>query len=131
MKGFSKFHADGSWRFPNGVIPSYVPHPKKRAKPFDKRTAQARRLSFLMRNFLADFPEAPGEAALSLARAAAIASVKISRFEAAEARGEEVNDELFVRVAGQLSRAITALRMLAKPEAAERAKAVSDGTAGV
>lgn len=123
MKPFSDIKADGTLRV-RGKRVLRVHAALKKAVTQAKRTngrppyrrvgTRVRRLEDLMRNYLADFPE-PDEAALGLARTAAIASMKVERYEAMEVKGETVDDELFVRVAGQLSRSLTALRLL-KPK---------------
>jgi hypothetical protein len=86
-------------------------------RPFDRRSSEARRLEDLTAAYLAEF-EAPGEAAISIARAAALASLRIERIEAAEMAGRPIDDERLVRLIGALNRSIQALASL-RPKPAE------------
>jgi hypothetical protein len=112
MKPFSKIRADGERRYSNGIVPKKAggrARVTNEGRPlYDKRTAAARRLDDLMRNHLRDFPE-PDEAALGLARAAALAAVRIEAIEAREMKGLAIDDERLVRLIGALSRALGAL----------------------
>jgi hypothetical protein len=83
--------------------------------PFDKRGSQARRIFDLMRDYLGR--DVPDEAALALARAAALTTVRIERLEEREVKGLEIDDERLVRLSGSLARTLTALRALkTKPQ---------------
>jgi hypothetical protein len=120
MRPHSDVRADGKLRDPQRVAARIARATAARSRQtngkrrFDKRSSRARRILDLMGDYLRDFPE-PDEAALGLARAAAIASVRIEDYEEKEVNGETVDDELFVRVAGQLNRSLAALRAM-KPK---------------
>jgi hypothetical protein len=126
MRPFRDRRIDGTPRYSSATFVPKKPRGRARRSngkmPFDGRTSQARRYDDLMVSFLADHPE-PTEAALGLARAAALASMRLDRIEELAVKGEEVDDALFVRMAGSLARSLRALRML-KP------KAQSAGTPG-
>ena len=84
-------------------------------RAYDSRGAQARRLTDLTTAFLRDFSE-PDEAAVMLARTAALASMRLEVIETKAVTGQEINDLALVRLGGQLARALAALRAL-KPKA--------------
>jgi hypothetical protein len=121
MRPLTDVKADGSLRNPKAIAAKLAKVAVARAKrtngrpPYDKRSSRARRIDDLMAAFLAGVPTVD-EAALSLARAAAVASSRLERIEEAEVKGLEVDDALFVRVSGSLARSLRALHAL-KPQA--------------
>jgi hypothetical protein len=99
---------------------------RKAKRLYDGRSPAAYRLAALIAAHLEGIDE-PGEEALALAKAAAVATVRLDKIEAAEVKGEEVNDEVFVRVAGQLGRSLRALADLRAKQQTERQAVSSDG----
>jgi hypothetical protein len=67
-----------------------------------------RRLAELTASFLREFPDPP-EAAVALARGAALASIRLENYERREAAGAEISDRYLVLLMGSISRAMTAL----------------------
>jgi hypothetical protein len=113
MKMLWRTRADGTPRYGNGVVPKSAAHRAKRTNgktPYDKRNTTARRIDDLMRDLLVDLE--PTEAALGLARSAALAAVRIERCEEREVKGLEIDDERLVRLMGAHTRALAALGTL-------------------
>jgi hypothetical protein len=75
---------------------------------YDRRSSTSRRLDDLAASYLAAF-DAPDEAAVGLARSAALAAARIERLEVREVKGEAIDDECLVRLMGAHSRALAAL----------------------
>jgi hypothetical protein len=130
MRPFSDVRADGTLRDPRAVAARLAKAKASRSRrtngkaPYDQRASHARRLSDLEASYLCDF-EAPSEAAVAIARGAALASLRIERIEAREMAGQEIDDERLVRLMGAINRSVQALAAL-RPKQLSGSKRTDD-----
>jgi hypothetical protein len=130
MRPFSDVRADGTLRDPRAVAARLAKAKASRSRrtngkaPYDQRASHARRLSDLEASYLRDF-EAPSEAAVAIARGAALASLRIERIEAREMAGKEVDDERLVRLMGAVNRSVQALAALRPKTSSDRRPGLS------
>jgi hypothetical protein len=119
MRKLWRTRLDGTPRYGNGVVPKPLNHRSRQTngkRRYHKGSSAARRLDDLMRDYLRDF-DAPDEAAIGLARAAALAAARIERCEEREVKGEAIDDERLVRLMGAHTRALAALNTMRRAKA--------------
>jgi hypothetical protein len=100
-------------RYGNGAVPKAATHRSRQTngkRRYNKGSSAARRIDDLMRDLMHGLD--PTEAALGIARSAALAAVRIERLEVREVKGDAIDDERLVRLMGAHSRAVAALNSM-------------------